>query len=111
MILIFWVGFRTYMDIRTAPANSYKINVIGMKWAWQFEYPATMEASEAAACLEHTDRAATVTPVPVDDLEQGFRVRCGEACLDASIPGLTRQWDQIGAQLLAEIQRQLEVEG
>ena len=58
--------------------------------------------------LENAELPATVAAVPVDDLEAGFRLRCNEACLDASVRGLTRQWEQIGARLLAEIQRQVE---
>ena len=76
--------------------------------SWQFEYPQTLDAGEASAYLESIELPATVSAVPVEDLEAGFRLRCNEACLDASVPGLTRQWDQIGARLLAEIQRQVE---
>jgi cytochrome c oxidase subunit 2 len=39
VIVLFWVGFESYMDLRTPPANAYEVNVIGMRWRWQFEYP------------------------------------------------------------------------
>lgn len=38
-IAIFFLGFRGYVDLRTAPKNSYEVNVTAVKWAWQFKYP------------------------------------------------------------------------
>ncbi len=39
VIVIFYVSFRAYMDMATAPAGTYDINVTAMRWTWQFEYP------------------------------------------------------------------------
>ncbi len=36
---MFWWGFRSFMDSRTPPRNTYDINVRAMKWSWQFFYP------------------------------------------------------------------------
>ncbi|MEM6799188.1 MAG: cytochrome c oxidase subunit II [Planctomycetota bacterium] len=39
VIFIFFYGFTGYLDMRTAPATAYEINVKAQKWAWAFEYP------------------------------------------------------------------------
>ena len=39
VIGIFWVGFKGYLDVTTAPKNSYEIQVQAQKWAWNFKYP------------------------------------------------------------------------
>lgn len=36
---IFVVGFRSYLDIYTAPKNAFDIKVTAQKWAWTFQYP------------------------------------------------------------------------
>lgn len=38
MIVFFW-GFRAYVDTSLAPADAYEIRVEGQKWFWTFEYP------------------------------------------------------------------------
>ena len=37
--VIFFFGFRGYLDMSTPPANAYEILVDGQKWAWSFTYP------------------------------------------------------------------------
>ena len=39
VIGIFVVGFRSYLDIYTAPKNAFDIKVTAQKWAWSFQYP------------------------------------------------------------------------
>jgi len=39
VILIFFFGFKTYLDMATPPANSYEVKVNGQKWKWSFTYP------------------------------------------------------------------------
>jgi cytochrome c oxidase subunit II len=39
VLLIFYFGFKTYMDMSVAPQNSYEILVTAQKWAWSFTYP------------------------------------------------------------------------
>lgn len=36
---MFAIGFRTYLDEVTPPANAYEIKVHAQKWKWSFEYP------------------------------------------------------------------------
>jgi cytochrome c oxidase subunit 2 len=39
VVVIFFFGFRGYLDMTTAPSNAYEILVDGQKWAWSFTYP------------------------------------------------------------------------
>jgi cytochrome c oxidase subunit 2 len=39
VIGIFAWGFKVYLDMNVAPANSYEILVTGQKWKWLFTYP------------------------------------------------------------------------
>ncbi|MBI1386964.1 MAG: cytochrome c oxidase subunit II [bacterium] len=39
VFVIFYMGFKTFIDMKVPPANSYRINVIGQKWTWGFQYP------------------------------------------------------------------------
>ncbi len=38
-ILLFVVGFKSYMNMTTPPRNAYEISVTGQKWNWLFTYP------------------------------------------------------------------------
>ena len=38
-VVLFVVGFRSFMNIATPPRNAYEISVIGQKWNWFFTYP------------------------------------------------------------------------
>jgi cytochrome c oxidase subunit II len=39
VIVIFWVGYKGYLDLRTPPAGAYNINVTAQQWSWAFSYP------------------------------------------------------------------------
>jgi len=39
VILIFWLGFKSYLNLSTPPANAYEITVTAQKWQWFFTYP------------------------------------------------------------------------
>lgn len=39
VIVLFWVGFKGYLDASTAPKNALDIQVTAQKWAWNFTYP------------------------------------------------------------------------
>jgi cytochrome c oxidase subunit 2 len=39
LVLMFWWGFKTFLDMRAVPANAYEVQVRGVKWAWEFDYP------------------------------------------------------------------------
>jgi len=39
VIVIFFLGFRGYLDMATPPQNAYEVQVTAQKWNWQFTYP------------------------------------------------------------------------
>jgi len=39
VVLIFFFGFRGFLDMSTPPANAYEVLVDGQKWKWTFTYP------------------------------------------------------------------------
>ncbi len=39
VVIIFFFGFKSYLNISTPPANAYEIQVAGQKWDWSFTYP------------------------------------------------------------------------
>jgi len=39
VVWIFWIGFKGYMELRTPPANSYQVAILGQRWNWNFTYP------------------------------------------------------------------------
>ncbi len=39
VVVMFWFGYTTYLDMATPPQNAYEINVTAQKWNWQFAYP------------------------------------------------------------------------
>lgn len=45
LIVIFFWGFGTYMDIRVSPGNSYNVYVTAQRWSWQFQYPNGISSS------------------------------------------------------------------
>ena len=38
-IVMFYLGFVGYMELRSPPARAYEISVLARKWSWQFTYP------------------------------------------------------------------------
>ncbi len=39
VIGVFVVGFKQYVDLRTAPRAAYEVHATGQRWKWGFEYP------------------------------------------------------------------------
>ena len=39
VVVIFFFGFKGYLDMATPPANSYEILVDAQRWSWSFTYP------------------------------------------------------------------------
>ena len=37
--VIFFLGFKAYLNIRVSPAQAYEIDVIAKQWSWTFKYP------------------------------------------------------------------------
>lgn len=39
VVVIFFMGFRGFVDAKTVPANSYQIDVTALRYGWIFKYP------------------------------------------------------------------------
>ena len=39
VIVIFWLGFKTFISMATPPDDAYEVLVTGQKWSWLFQYP------------------------------------------------------------------------
>jgi len=39
VVVIFFMGFSGFVDMRTPPANAYQIDVTATRWNWVFKYP------------------------------------------------------------------------
>jgi cytochrome c oxidase subunit 2 len=39
VVVMFYMGFRGYMDMMNPPVNALDIHVLGQKWFWSFTYP------------------------------------------------------------------------
>jgi cytochrome c oxidase subunit 2 len=39
VVVIFFIGFKGYVSMRTVPADAYQIDVTAQQWSWQFKYP------------------------------------------------------------------------
>jgi cytochrome c oxidase subunit 2 len=39
VVVLFWSGYKVYLDMTVAPQNSYEVLVTGQKWNWLFTYP------------------------------------------------------------------------
>lgn len=39
VVVLFWQGYKTFLDMVTPPQNSYEVLVSGQKWNWAFTYP------------------------------------------------------------------------
>ncbi len=44
--IMFWWGFKVFMDLRTVPENAMAIDVNAFKWGWSFRYPNGIESDE-----------------------------------------------------------------
>ncbi len=46
VIVIFFFGFKGFLDMATPPANAYEILVDGQKWNWSFHLPERLRRRE-----------------------------------------------------------------
>jgi vacuolar-type H+-ATPase subunit E/Vma4 len=75
---------------------------------WKIEYPANLDAGEAAKLLKPSQPEVEVELVATEGIEAGFRLHHADAQLDMSVAGLLAQVDEMAGELLAEIHRQQE---
>lgn len=87
-IVMFWIGFTGYIDMRTPPSSSYEINVIAKKWSWAFQYPNGWIESEL-----HIPKGENVTlTMASDDVIHSLWVPAFRTKMDV-VPGrYTQEW-------------------
>ncbi|QDV21245.1 Cytochrome c oxidase subunit 2 precursor [Gimesia panareensis] len=87
-IVMFWVGFTGYIDMRTPPSDSYEINVMAKKWVWAFQYPNGWIESEL-----HIPEGENVTlTMSSDDVIHSLWVPAFRTKMDV-VPGrYTQEW-------------------
>lgn len=56
VVVIFYLGFTGYMDMRNPPREAYEIQVIAQKWKWLFTYPNGNVSEELHVPVEHPVR-------------------------------------------------------
>lgn len=56
VIVIFYLGFTGYMDMKTSPREAYDIRVIAQKWSWTFVYPNGFVSPELHVPMERPVR-------------------------------------------------------
>lgn len=39
VVVIFFMGFRGFVSMKSVPANAYQIDVTALRWSWVFKYP------------------------------------------------------------------------
>lgn len=44
--IMFWGGYVTFLDLRTPPPDSMKVNVTAYRWGWNFQYPNGVESPQ-----------------------------------------------------------------
>jgi cytochrome c oxidase subunit 2 len=91
VMVMFYFGLKTYLDLRMAPANAMEIQVLGKKWAWSYTYPQAgyeeqPQAEDKPAEL-HVPRGEPVKLVLTsEDVIHGFFIPAFRLKMDA-VPG------------------------
>ncbi len=87
-IVMFWLGFTSYLDMRTPPASSYEIDVVAKKWSWAFKYPNGWIESEL-----HIPKDQNVTlTMASDDVLHSLWIPAFRTKMDV-VPGrYTQEW-------------------
>lgn len=39
VVIMFWWGYRVFMDMREPPGDTFDVNVRAAQWSWEFSYP------------------------------------------------------------------------
>ncbi|WP_417379632.1 cytochrome c oxidase subunit II [Gimesia sp.] len=87
-VVMFWIGFTSYLDMRTPPAASYEIDVVAKKWVWAFKYPNGWIESELHIPM---DENVTLT-MASDDVIHSLWIPAFRTKMDV-VPGrYTQEW-------------------
>jgi cytochrome c oxidase subunit 2 len=71
VVIMFWLGFKSFLEMRTMPANAYEINVLARRWSWSFTYPGGIQHNELHVPLDTPVRLVmrSGNPDDPDDVE------------------------------------------
>lgn len=70
VLLVFNWGFKSYVEMHTAPPNSYNVQVTAQQWSWLFEYPNGVTTSDTMFVPE--DRPVKTTMSSKDVIHSFF---------------------------------------
>jgi cytochrome c oxidase subunit II len=88
VVIIFYYGFRSYLDMAVAPPNAYEIQVTARTWSWSFTYPNGAVTSELHVPIDVPIRLVLSS----DDVIHSFFVPAFRLKRDA-VPGrFNRMW-------------------
>jgi cytochrome c oxidase subunit II len=54
--VMFYVGAKGFFDLKQAPGDSYQVQVLGFRWAWEFVYPNGVRTNELHVPLDQPVR-------------------------------------------------------
>lgn len=73
VVFLFWWGFEGFMELRSPPADAYKIEATAEKWKWTWTYPNGAQKTTASSQIEES--LTTGTPL---DINEGLHVWAGQ---------------------------------
>jgi cytochrome c oxidase subunit 2 len=89
-MVIFYYGFKGYLDLRTPPLNAYEVQVFAQKWSWTFQYPNGVVSEELHVPVDRPVRVVLSS----QDVIHSFFVPAFRIKMDA-VPGRYNQtWFQ-----------------
>lgn len=65
LFVMFFLGFRAWMNTNVPPADSMDVRVTGQQWAWSFEYPETGITSDVLVVPKGKPVRLTISSVDV----------------------------------------------
>jgi hypothetical protein len=88
-------------------ACSSAVSVLEAERTWTLEIDSEADAGMEKVALAALSSWPGELPVVdrIADLGPGIRIRCGRACVDATVPGLLASRERVESELLAEMER------
>ncbi|QOJ15676.1 MAG: cytochrome c oxidase subunit II [Planctomycetia bacterium] len=90
VVIMFWGGFKTYMDQRVMPLDAYEIGVNAKQWAWEFTYPNGIRHPE----LHVPKDVPVVLTMYSDDVLHSFFIPAFRVKMDVMRGRYTKLWFQ-----------------
>lgn len=88
VVFMFWGGFKSYMDMRVMPSNSFDVTVNARQWSWEFVYPNGIRHPE----LHVYKGSPVVLTMFSDDVIHSFFVPAFRAKMDVLPRRYTKLW-------------------